>query len=493
MATIGMSSGKWYWECTVSAGTTSPIMGITNTPSAPSVSNYPGFAANGWGYEAFNGNKVNNASSVSYGSSYTTNDVVGVTFDADARELVFYKNGVSQGVAYTGLAVGDYFPAFGDGSALGTWTGQANFGQRPFAYTPPTGFKALNTQNLPEPVIARGNLHFDATTYTGNGTTLNVNNAAGFSPDLVWIKSRSGAANHGLHDRLRGEPYALLSSNTTDAESTGASYISSFGGLTSTGFQVNSNSSGNGSGATFVGWQWKASGSTVTNTAGSITSTVSANPTAGFSIVTYTGTGANATVGHGLGVAPRMVIVKARNVVAGWFVQHASLPAANVIELNSTSATYSSPTVWNSTAPTSSLFSVGTSSATNGNTNTYVAYCFSEVAGYSRFGSYTGNGSADGPFVFCGFRPRFVMIKRTDSSSNWWMIDTSRAPINQMANVLLADSSGAEFSSGTGWPGIDYLSNGFKLRGTANGINASGGTWIFMAFAEHPFKLSLAR
>jgi hypothetical protein len=245
-------------------------------------------------------------------------------------------------------------------------------------------------------------------------------------------------------------------------------------------------SSYNVSGGSLVAWNWRGSDSAaVTNTDGSITSTVSANPTAGFSIVTWTDVGNSAnTVGHGLNQVPKVVIWKARGTTSAWVVNADIDGTRYGLQLESTSASSAGNLF---PAPTSTVIQTW---ALN---TTMVAYCFSEVAGYSRFGSYTGNGSADGPFVFCGFRPRFVMFKRTDSSSNWWMIDTSRAPINQMANVLLADSSGAEFSSGTGWPGIDYLSNGFKLRGTANGINASVGTWIFMAFAEHPFKLSLAR
>jgi hypothetical protein len=370
-----------------------------------------------------------------------------------------------------------------------------NFGQQPFSYTPPTGFVALNTYNLPTSTIVKGNTVMDATLWTGNGSSQTITNASAFKPDLVWGKARSAATSNEFYDSIRGGSQSLLS-NTTGAENNWSPYgVTAFN---SNGFSVNDiTSSGYGineSGVTYVGWQWQAGqGSTSSNTSGSITSTVSVNASAGFSVVTYTGTGANATVGHGLGVAPAMIIAKSRSGTTDWNVYHSSLGATQAIYLNRTTAAQTSSAFWNNTAPTSSVFSLGTGTDINASGATNVAYCWSEIAGFSKFGSYTGNGSSDGPFVYLGFRPKFVMFKRTDSSSNWWMIDTSRSPINQMADVLLADSNGAEFSSGTGWPGIDYLSNGFKLRGTASGINASGGTYIYMAFAENPTKFANAR
>ena len=243
-----------------------------------------------------------------------------------------------------------------------------------------------------------------------------------------------------------------------------------------------------------VGWQWKANGTGVTNTSGSITSTVSAGATQGFSVVTYTGTGANATVGHGLGVAPSMIIVKERNAVSSW-----------IIALDSSGFTWSSDyyqfdtgakytnaagTIFRQ-APTSTVFSVGTNSNVNSNTNTFVAYCFAPVAGYSAFGSYTGNGSADGPFVYLGFRPRFLLIKRTDAIANWRIHDTSRDPGNVTSNSLYPNLSNAETSAASEY--WDMLSNGFKLRTSDAESNASAGTYIYAAFAENPLKYSLAR
>jgi hypothetical protein len=331
----------------------------------------------------------------------------------------------------------------------------------------------------------------DALLWTGNGTTQNIT-TANFQPDWLWVKERSEARSNLVWDAVRGSNLGLIT-NTTSAESAQPSFT----GFLSNGFGVSNTDSSditNKNAQTYVGWIWKANGAGSSNTAGSITSTVSVNTTAGFSIVTWTFSAANSTVGHGLGVAPKMIIAKDKTSGASnWVVWHSALSASSgeYLVLNGTNATGTLSTIWGGVNPTSTTFGQG--SGVGVPTNTCVAYCFAQVAGYSAFGSYTGNGSSDGPFVFTGFRPRFVMFKRTDSTANWWMIDTSRSSFNQMADVLLADSSGAEFTSGTGWPGIDYLSNGFKLRGTASGINASGGTYIYMAFAENPFKIARGR
>jgi hypothetical protein len=264
-------------------------------------------------------------------------------------------------------------------------------------------------------------------------------------------------------------------------------------GFTSSGFSFSgvaydSNTTGNN----LVAWQWRANGSAVSNTSGSISSQVNAGTSQGFSVVTYTGNGtAGATVGHGLGVAPKMVIVKSRSVSpSAWSVYTSMTGAGNELLLNSTAASATSANSWNSTAPTSSVFSLGTALSTNQSSATFVAYCFSEVAGFSKFGSYTGNGSADGPFVFCGFRPKFILVKRTDSTSWWTIFDTSRNPSNATNLQLNANVSDAEYST----VNIDVLSNGFKMRQVFDAGNAaSGSTHIFAAFAESPFKNSLAR
>jgi hypothetical protein len=379
------------------------------------------------------------------------------------------------------------------GNATGGNVINANFGQRPFAYTPPTGFVALNTFNLPTPTIGatastQANKYMDATLYTGNGSTQTVTNSGGMQPDFVWYKSRvSSIYNHGLFDSVRGTTKQLFS-NTTGAEGT-------FSGVTafnSNGFSLGSDAGGNNNTDNYVAWQWRASNATaVTNTAGSITSTVSANTSAGFSVVTYTGTGASATIGHGLGVTPAMIIFKNRGSAFNWRVWHKSLSnlAQSYLSLNLTNAATTDASIWNNTAPTSTVFSVGADASVNESAKSSVAYCFSEVAGYSKFGSYTGNNSTDGPFVFTGFRPRYVMIKRTDSTSSWAIFDTSRNTFNVTDNNLFANLSDAEST----FTVLDILSNGFKIRTTLAGSNASGGTYIYMAFAENPFKYSLAR
>jgi hypothetical protein len=346
------------------------------------------------------------------------------------------------------------------------------------------------------PTIKKPNQHFDATLYTGNGTSQTITNAGAFKPDFVWVKSRSVSGNPVLVDSVRGANKVLYSPQTTAEETpTVGTAILSFN---SDGFSLGGDISGtsfgstNGNTFTYVGWQWKAGeGTTTVNTSGTISSNVSVNATAGFSVVTYTGTGANATVGHGLGVAPRMMIIKRRNQAEDWSVYHISIGATNKIFLDLTNATSADSTMWNNTTPTSSLFSIGTNTATNTNTGTYVAYCWAEVEGYSKFGSYTGNGSADGPFQYTGFRPKFIMIKRTDSTSSWFIHDTARDTFNVSNKNLYPNLTAAEEVQTT-W-NQDILSNGFKIRGTSTEINASSATYIYAAFAEAPFKFSNAR
>lgn len=505
-STIAVNSGKWYYEWTFqSAGTGAAYSHIgLATADSPLIAAYLGSTATSWSIFTFDGKKRNNGSYVTYGSGVSANDVIMCAFDVDAGKVWWGKNG-------TWFASGD--PAAGSNAAFTNLAGtiaasctprdisHVNFGQRPFAYTPPTGFKALNTQNLPAPTILKGNQYFDVTLWSGNNTSpRTLTNSSAMQPDLVWLKKR-GADNHKLYDSIRGAGNNTeLESNTTVAEGGSNSdvygYLSAF---TSAGFTVSGgtdptfpNGLVNGSGENYVAWQWKANGSAVTNTSGSITSQVNAGTSQGFSVVTYTGTGANATVGHGLGVAPRFIIVKRRNSGQNWFVGSGAFPSwSYALEgLNTTAAANSGATaVWNATAPTSSVFSIGADLSASG--GTYVAYCFSEVAGFSKFGSYTGNGSADGPFIFTGFRPRYVMIKRTDSTGDWFVFDTARNTVNTMSSFLRPNWSDAEATNTN--HSIDLLSNGFKSRAVDSGVNASGGTFIYMAFSESPFKNSLAR
>jgi len=490
LTTFGMSSGKWYFESTMNVANPYNCIGIANTNAFYNLSQYAGQSNTDWTYLG-DGRKVSNAGRVAYGSSYTSGDVIGVAFDADAGTLTFYKNGSSQGTAFTGLTSGPYFPVVVDDSN-GDQTNQSlNFGQRPFAYPAPSGFKALNTANLPTPTIADGSTAMDVVTYTGNGSTQTISGLE-FSPDLVWFKDRSAGYYHSLLDTIRGTSLRI-STNNTDAENDGSAggatpLLSSFN---SDGWTMpNGNKNTNESGTTYVAWTWDAGSSTVTNNDGTITSQVRANPSAGFSIVSWTGGTNPGTVGHGLGVSPELIIVKSRDNNGNWYVYHQSVGAGIYLALNLTNPAAASATAWDNTAPSSTVISFN-----SGGTNpadALIAYCFAPVEGYSAFGTYTGNGSADGPFVFCNFRPRWVMIKRTTGTVDDWQIrDTSRSPYNTMQQTLFANLSNAEVTLTD--RNTDHLSNGFKLRGTDPENNASGATYIYAAFAENPFKTARAR
>jgi hypothetical protein len=365
-----------------------------------------------------------------------------------------------------------------------------NTGQQPFGNAAPSGFKAMCTQNMTTPSISNGANYMAATTYTGTGSSQAISNAVNsisFQPDLVWIKSRSAATDHKWTDSVRGVTKALVS-NSTAAETTDSTGLTAFG---SSGFTVGANTTYNNSGATYVGWQWNGGGTAVTNTAGSITSSVSANTTAGFSVVTYTGTIANATVGHGLGVAPKMIIARNRTNIVNWIVYHASLTSASYyLTLDETNGQTNNSIFWQGVAPTSTVFSLGANSSCNGNTSN-VAYCFAPIAGYSAFGSYTGNGSTDGPFVYCGFRPKFVLMKIYTSATHWVIIDSSRDPYN-VASLRLCPNLALDEATLTD-PTCDLVSNGFKIRTTTATSNTSGQSYIYAAFAENPFNISRAR
>jgi hypothetical protein len=337
---------------------------------------------------------------------------------------------------------------------------------------------------MPYSVVDKPSKYFNTLTYTATGTGQVV---AGnpYKPDFVWLKRRNLTGAHYLYDINRGAQ-ASLQSNSTSAEATSDGYLTSFN---SDGWTLGS---GNyTSPDTIVGWNWLAANTTVSNTSGTITSTVSANTTAGFSIVSYTGTGANATVGHGLGVAPKIIIVKNRIRSDGsWIVYSSVLGNTNCLGLNLTNGNITDSTVWNNTSPTSTVFTVGTNYQINGSTNTMIAYCFAEIKGYSKFGSYTGNGSDDGTFVYTGFKPAFVLVKRTNSTGYWYLWDSARRTYNYNGLTLFPNDSSAESSYTPSNPVVDFLSNGFKLRGSYPETNASGGTIIYMAFAENPFVSS---
>ena len=327
------------------------------------------------------------------------------------------------------------------------------------------------------------NDYFNTKLYTGNGSTQSIT-GVGFAPDMVWTKKRSATDFHAINDKVRGA-LKILFPNTSDAEDTSSGCLTSFD---SDGFSLGSNSGFNANTATFASWNWFANGSGSSNTDGSITSTVSANTTAGFSIVTYTGTGSAATVGHGLGSAPSVIIQKKTSASATWLVKHPAIGTNGYIRLDSTAASATDSAIWNNADPTSTVFSIGTDSTINASGATSVAYCFAEKTGFSKFGSYTGNASTDGPFVYCGFKPAWFLVKKSSASGeDWGLYDNKRNTFNEVDEALFPSATTAETNVGDG---LDFCSNGVKIRDSGGELNTSAATYIFMAFAESPLVSS---
>ncbi len=452
------SSGKWYYEYTPLNGTTDvyPQVGVSATTQVDSLFST---GSTHYGYRA-NGQKVNNSTGAAYGLSYTTDDIIGVALNLDAGEITFYKNGVSQGVAYSGITATAFTPA------LITYNSHSvlfNFGQRAFAHTPPAGFEPLVTQHFPDPTIQKPSTYFDAKTYTGTGAALSIT-GLNFQPDFIWIKDRTAALSHALYDTLR-KAFPYLSADVPARETGSLTALTSFN---SDGFTLGTNALFNTNTNNYISWNWDE------------------GATPGFDIVTYTGTGAARTISHSLGSAPEFMVVKRREDGNGWSVYHPTVGATKYLELHDSSAPTTLSTVWNDTAPTSSVFSVGTHDTVNASGAEYVAYLWSEVEGFSKFGSYTGNGSAtDGPFVYTGFKPRWILIKESSGAGNSWVIrDTARTTYNPTATDLYPDQNAGD----SGGSNLDILSNGFKIRNLSAYMNTSNGTYIYAAFAESHFK-----
>lgn len=497
--TFAVSSGKWYWEVTPTA-LGALTVGI-GTQSA-SLSGIVGGDAFGYGWYNDSGgtsSKYNNNVSSSYGIALSAGVTCGVALDLDAGTITFYRNGVSQGVAYSGITAGTYFPMISQWGGT-TSTANLNFGQRPFAYTAPTGFKALCTTNFVAPAIGQTSTnqadnYFNTVLYNGTGATQSIT-GVGFQPDFLWIKGRS-VDNHNLHNSIVGAA-TWLSSDTTGAEQTNSAVLTSFD---ADGFTVGSNPSSNASGVSFVAWCWNAGGNSVTNNAGSnsatIASTYRANKAAGFSVVSYAGSQASDfTMAHGLAAAPSLVITKSRNAVGEWGVYYTNEGVnTNWILLNSTAAkgTNNGPLSGGAYLIANAQTLQIAASAYANSASQMIAYCWAAIPGFSAFGSYTGNGSADGPFVYLGFRPAFLLLKNISQTYGWQIYDFKRNPTNRVNLGLYPNTANAEGTEpGTG--PIDFLSNGFKIRdATWDEINANTRTYIYAAFAEYPFRLSLAR
>jgi hypothetical protein len=516
-STIGMSSGKWYAEAYIIQGSADDgqNIGIMEDikPSAGNVKDQVGstisymcFTSSGRIYN----NSTLNQSSLAVGSD---GNILGIAVDMTAKTVQFYLNNSSLGTAETFSGDEAFFAGMSPVTTNGTlW----NFGQDSsfagnktsgsanandgtygdFYYTPPTDFLALCTNNLPAPAV-KPQENFDVITYAGDDVDGRTMTNVGFQPDFVWVKCRNQDQRPHLFDSVRGGGSAKgLLSDGTDIEGVQSALYGYLNSFDSDGFTLNRGSDGtyhshrmNHTSYTYVAWNWKAGGAGVSNTNGSITSTVSANVESGFSVVSFLGTGSNATVGHGLSSIPQMVFIKSRDSTYNWRSYNETIGNTGAIHLNLAAATDYDSAYFNNTSPTTTTFSVGSNLHVNKSGDNFIAYNFHSVDGYSKVGSYTGNGSTDGTFVYCGFQPKYVLLKG-DRSTQWVINDDERSPYNVVDKGLFAslpndEESGANFQ-------IDYLSNGFKLRTANDAFNLSG-TYIFIAFAEYPMKYTTAR
>ena len=504
-------TGKWYWEL---ANTTdgNGYFGIwtddyTETDAGQDF---------GTGKQATSPGNLSGVSGY-FSSAWSNGDIISMAVDCDNGKLWWAKNGTwggtngnpatgaNQGLTFTAtdnwniiLAGASGFVAdmnFGqNGTFCGTKTAQGNAdgaGVGNFYYAPPSGFKALCTKNLPEPAV-RPSEHFSTVLYTGTGNTDLDITGVGFDPDMTWIKKRSGADDHVLTTATVGVGYVLKPhSNAVQADWT--DYV---GPYITDGIRLNDVQQGdavNQSGQTYVMWSWKAGGggtSPGANTDGSInTHGTSVNTAAGISISKYSGTGSNATIGHGLGKVPSVIVLKNRSTNDNWRV-FSRKDETDYLSWNWTGGTTDDNTSWNDTDPTSSVFSVGTDTNTNRSGDSFLAICFAEIEGFSKFGTYRGNNNANGPFVATPFQPGWLVFKYLDNNDeSWWIVDTKRDPANPNTLNLFINLNGADYDAG----GVDILSNGFKPRATNGGLNGYTGTFFYMAFADFPFKYANAR
>ena len=490
-STFAVNSGKWYAEFTISAATGSQTWGVVDITQVSLTDAYIGQRSYEWGIDGL-ARTWNNGSNAANYTDFSASDVIGIALDMDNGKVWFRDNDgtfLSGGDPAAGTTP-DFSGLSGDICFAAQFTGgnvTINCGQSAYTNAPPTGFNALSTANLATPSIKDGSAYFQPTLYTGNNGTQAIVNSGNsdLAPDLVWIKSRTTTRNHILTDAVRGVTKSV-SSNTASAEATDADNLTAFG---SDGFTVGDDTSFspdvNASGVNYVAWQWAANGAGSSNTDGTISSTVSADTTSGFSIVSYVGNSTSgATVGHGLGAVPKMMILKDRDVAENWCIYHEELGPTKFLYFT-TAAAFTASNRWNDTAPTSSVFTLGNETQVNATGRDYVVYCFAEIPGYNSIGSYTGNGSTDGPFVYTGFKPAFVMFKvSTNAPTGWAIIDNKRSnPFNPTDGLLQPDQSGVESTSDK-W---DILSNGFKVRTTWPAVNGNGYTVTYMAFAENPF------
>jgi hypothetical protein len=497
-STVSVSSGKWYWEGTYQGGTPDGSNGYHFGLSQLGNSLTDPYTSGKWTFQ-YSSVYNQSGSGISISPAAVIGDTHAYALDLDAGTLSLYVNGI---LKYTFTSVSGSVSPFvaSYGSSISV---NVNFGQKPFKFPPPAGFQPLALANTPRPTIVRPDQFVGIVTYYAADGVAGIVTGLSFKPDLVWVKSRTSARSNVIVDSVRGTS-SVLWTNLTDAQLSSSQYVSQFN---SNGFNygvagdVTNNSS-------LVGWCWKAGGNSNTYnindvgyatasaaglTAGTITPTgASVNTKSGFSIITYTGTGANATIAHGglTNLSNGMIIVKNRSSATNWRVYHSAIGNTKAIFLSTTGGTDTSSVYWNNTSPTSTVFSVGSDDGINGSGNSMVAYCWAEIPGFSKFGNYTGNASTDGPFVFTGFRPRWLLVKETGNSNNWFLLDSTRNQYNYVGNTLWPNLSNQEndtsINPDTTYNNFDFLSNGFKPRSTYSGTNRSGGTFIYAAFAETP-------
>lgn len=512
-------TGKWYWETYLNSSTNDAEIGVAPQSLALKNTDQLRIGADNYTYRFATGEKGNNSIKTAYGDSLASGDVASVLFDADAGAIYFYKNGTIQNsgtAAFTSIDTSlDYCPAMGDtstASGVGTVKIQWNFGQDStfagrisaggnsdsagigdFKYSVPSGAKSLCSANLPEPSIIDASDYFNTVIYTGDNSQ-DVT-GVGFSPDLVWVKTRDHTYNHQLHDSVRGATAgALFPNDNTDETSF------QFDSFDADGFTTDaSNVTGiNATGDTQVAWNWLAGTAVSGATTGSGTAktyTGSVNTEAGFSIIKYVGNGTSGhTIPHNLtvdGVAttPTMIIVKRLDADGGWRVQHKDVPATHYLALDTNAGKADLNTIFNDTAFNSTVFTVGNAASINSNDKDYIAYCFTDIDQYCKAGMYFGNSSANGTYVNTGFKVSWLMVKDRDSTGSWYIWDDKRSPHNEMNDRLVADLTAAETADRE----VDFLSNGFKLRESNNAHNTSGREYIYLAFGSSPAKYSNAK
>ena len=511
--TFGMSDGKWYWESYIdTTNSYSPYCGITIYSMEKDAGSSPNFETANTHSTAGSGNTHDYTQTGGTSSSYfqdSADYIIAYALDLENGTMKYYEDNVLRHTDSTIPTDGSvtFFPfigmttsggpgwhnsywnfgsdsSFGGLKTSGSAAAQDDNEKGDFYYEPPSGFLALCTDNLSDPEIKLPGDHFNTILFDdGSGAKTGV----GFQPDLVWLKSRGSAYEHELTDSVRGTTKAL-SSDSTNAESTDSTGLTAFG---ADGFTVGADTNySDTTGTGMVAWNWKAGGTASSNTDGSITSSVSANTTAGFSIVGYTGNGTTAqTVGHGLSVAPEMIIIKSRSLAQVWnvFNSPAGITGDTILQLQDTSGSVTGSNI--GIVANASTFGMGSATQVNDSTETFIAYCFHSVEGYSKVGSYEGNGNADGTFIYTGFRPAYFLQKRADATASWLIYDDKRDSYNESDTFLRANTNDQDDS---GVP-IDIVSNGFKIRSSNSSINGSGGTMLYLAFAEAPMKFANAR